>query len=73
MDIKVLIDVILNYGSIILAILLCLVTAVTMIVEVVKRLIPKVPTDLVVFIVSIALTVMSAYLIFRTPAEETEE
>jgi len=62
MDFKVLIDVILNYGSIILAILLGLVTAVTMIVEVVKRLLPKVPTDLVVFIISIALTVVALFI-----------
>ena len=62
MDIKVLIDVILNYGSIILAVLLGLVTAVTMIVEVVKRLLPKVPTDLVVFIISIVLTVVALFI-----------
>ena len=47
MDIKVLIDVILNYGSIILAVLLGLVTAVTMIVEVVKRLLPKVRSTVI--------------------------
>lgn len=62
MDINMLIDMILNYGSIILAILLGLVTAVTMIVEVVKRLLPSVPTDLVVFIISIAITVIAMFV-----------
>ena len=62
MDYNVLINAIFNYGSIFLAMLLGLVTAVTMIVEVVKRLIPKVPTDLVVFIISIALTVLALFI-----------
>lgn len=53
---------ILSYGSIILGIMFCLVTAVQMIVEVTKRLVPKVPTDLVVFVVSIALTVLALYV-----------
>ena len=62
MDYNVLINAIIEYGSIALGLLLVLVTAVTMIVEVVKRLIPKVPTDLVVFIVSIALTVLALFI-----------
>ena len=56
------INTIFNYGSIILTVLLVLVTTVTMIVEVAKRLVPKVPTDLVVFIVSIALTVVAMFI-----------
>ena len=62
MDFNVLINAILNYGSIILTVLLALVTTVTMIVEVVKRLIPKVPTDLVVLITSVALTVVALFI-----------
>ena len=62
MDFNVLINAILNYGSIILTVLLALVTTVTMVVEVIKRLIPKVPTDLVVFIISIALTVVALFI-----------
>ncbi len=62
MDFNVFINAILNYGSIILTVMLALVTTVTMIVEVVKRLIPKVPTDLVVFIISIALTVVALFI-----------
>ena len=53
---------IINYGSIILAAMFCLVTAVQMIVEVAKRLLPRVPTDLVVFVISIALTVLALYV-----------
>ena len=62
MEYTTLINAIFNYGSIILAVLLGLVTAVTMVVEVVKRLIPKVPTDLVVFIVSISITVIALFI-----------
>lgn len=62
MDFASIINAIINYGSIIMGLLLAFVTAVTMIVEVVKRLIPKVPTDLVVFIISIALTVLALYI-----------
>ena len=35
---------------------------VNIIVEVVKRLIPKVPTDIVVFIISIVITVLALYI-----------
>ena len=62
MNYTAIINAIISYGSIIMGLLLVFVTAVTMIVEVVKRLIPKVPTDLVVFIVSIALTVLALYI-----------
>ena len=62
MDFNVLINAILNYGSIILTVLLALVTTVTMVVEVIKRLIPKVPTDLVVFIISIVLTLVALFI-----------
>ncbi|MBR4017089.1 MAG: hypothetical protein IKK11_04675 [Oscillospiraceae bacterium] len=56
------INTIINYGSVIMGLLLFFVAAVTMIVEVVKRLVPKVPTDLVVFTVSIALCVLALYI-----------
>ena len=39
-----------------------LVAVTNIIVEVVKRLIPKVPTDIVVFIISIAITVLALYI-----------
>lgn len=62
MTITDIINVILNYGSMILAAMFVLTTAVQLIVEVVKRLVPKVPTDLVVFVISIALTVLALYI-----------
>ena len=62
MSIPEIINLFIHYGSIVAAILLALVTAVTMIVEVVKRLLPRVPTDLVVFVVSITLTVLALYI-----------
>lgn len=62
MTITDIINVILYYGSMILAAMFVLTTAVQLIVEVVKRLVPKVPTDLVVFVISIALTVLALYI-----------
>lgn len=61
-NISAIINAILNYGSMVMAVILVLVTAVTMAVEVLKRLIPKVPTDLVVFVVSIAFTVLALFI-----------
>ncbi len=63
MDYTSIVNAIFQYVSIIMALFLFMVAAVTMIVEVVKRLIPKVPTDLVVFIVSIALTVIALFVL----------
>ncbi len=58
-NVSVIINAILNYGSMIMAVILVLVTAVTMAVEVLKRLIPKVPTDLVVFATAQTLTALT--------------
>ena len=62
MDYNAIINAIFNYGSIILGIMFALTTAVSLIVEVVKRLVPKIPTDLVVFIISIALAVLALFV-----------
>ena len=51
-----------EYGSIILGVMFAFTTAVQLIVEVVKRLVPKVPTDLVVFLASIALAVLALFI-----------
>ena len=59
MDINAIIPNLINYASVLLGIMFLLVFAVNIIVEVTKRLIPKVPTDIVVFIVSIAVTVLA--------------
>ena len=56
------INTLLSYGSIILGVLFVLTTTVNLIVEVAKRLLPKIPTDLVVFIVSIVLTVLALFI-----------
>lgn len=62
MDYITIINAIINYGSIALGIMFALTTTVNLIVEVVKRLVPKIPTDFVVIIVSIALTVLALYV-----------
>ena len=62
MNYSVIIDTVIQYGGAFMAIMLFLVTATTMIVEVVKRLLPRIPTDLVVFIVAITLTVLALYI-----------
>ena len=59
MDLSVIVNGILNYGSVVMALVLALVTAVTMAVEVLKRLLPKVPTDLVVFATAQILTALT--------------
>lgn len=62
MDYTNIINTIISYGSIILGIMFVLTTTVQLFVEVTKRLIPKVPTDLVVFVISIVLTVLALYI-----------
>lgn len=61
MDINVIINAIINYASWFMLCLYLLVLTVNIIVEVIKRLIP-VPTDIVVFIVSIVITVLALYI-----------
>lgn len=61
MDINTIISTFMNYASWFLFALYLLVLTVNIIVEVVKRLIP-VPTDIVVFIVSIAVTVLALFI-----------
>ena len=56
------INTLLSYGSIILGVLFVLTTTVNLIVEVAKRLLPKIPTDLVVLIISIVLTVLALFI-----------
>ena len=63
MDLSAIIPVFMNYASIVLGVMFLLVFTVNIIVEVVKRLVPKTPTDLVVFIVSILVTVLALYIV----------
>lgn len=62
MDLSAIVPALMNYGSYFLLALYVLVVTVNIIVEVVKRLIP-IPTDIVVFIVSIAITVLALYIV----------
>lgn len=62
MDILAIINSIIAYGSVILGIMFIFVTAVQLITEVVKRLLPRVPTDLVVFMLSVALVVLAMWI-----------
>lgn len=61
MDINTIINTVINYASYLLLALYVLVLTVNIITEVIKRLIP-VPTDIVVFIVSIAVTVLALFI-----------
>ena len=62
MNISAIVPVLFEYVSILLGIMFLLTFAVNIIVEVAKRLVPKVPTDIVVFIVSITLTVLALFV-----------
>lgn len=62
MDYTVIINTIFNCASIVLGVIFLLTTAVQLITEVVKRLLPKVPTDLVVFVLSITLSILALYI-----------
>ena len=57
------INTIIHYGSILLFAMAVLVFATTIVVELVKNLFPKVPTNFVVVIVSEILTVLSAAIL----------
>ena len=58
MDYTAIIITFMNYASMLLGIMFLLTFTVNIIVEVVKRLVPKVPTDIVVFVISIAITIL---------------
>ena len=62
MDYIAIVNNLMNYASILLGIMFLLTFTVNIIVEVVKQLIPKVPTDIVVFIISIVITVLALYI-----------
>lgn len=62
MDYTAIIITFMNYASMLLGIMFLLTFTVNIIVEVVKRLVPKVPTDIVVFVISIAITILALYI-----------
>lgn len=63
MDYTVIINAIINYGSILLAVMAVLVFATTIIVEVVKGLFPKIPTNFVAVIVALVVTVLAMLIL----------
>lgn len=63
MDYTTIINAIVHYGSILMAVMAALVFATTIIVEMVKNLFPKIPTNFVAMIVSETLTILSAAIL----------
>lgn len=63
MDINLLISTLFEYGSILLTIIAILVFVTNIIVEVIKGLIPKIPTNIVAVIVALIVTVLSLYIL----------
>ena len=59
MDYTTITSAIITYGSILLAIMAVLVFAATVIVEVIKGLLPKVPTNFVAVAVSLIVTILA--------------
>ena len=57
------INTIFEYGSIILSAMVLLVFATTILVEVVKNLFPKVPTNIVAVIVSLIVTILAVLIL----------
>jgi hypothetical protein len=63
MDYTTIINAIAHYGSILLAVMAVLVFATTIIVEVIKGLFPRVPTNFVAVIVALIVTVLAAVIL----------
>ncbi len=63
MDINLLISNLFEYGSILLTVMAVLVFVTNIIVEVVKGLFPKVPTNIVAVIIALIVTVLAVYIL----------
>ena len=63
MDINLLISNLFEYGSILLTVVAALVFVTNIIVEVIKGLIPKIPTNIVAVIVAMIVTVLALYIL----------
>ena len=63
MDINEIINNLFNYASVLLAIMAVLVFATNIIVEVIKGLFPKVPTNIVAVIVALVITVLALFVL----------
>ena len=63
MDINLLISNLFEYGSMLLTVVAVLVFVTNIIVEVIKGLIPKIPTNIVAVIVAMIVTVLALYIL----------
>ena len=63
MDYTNIINALFNYGSVLLAVMAVLVFATSIIVEVVKNLFPKVPTNFVAVTVAVIVTVLAMLIL----------
>ena len=63
MDINLLISNLFEYGGILLTVMAVLVFATNIIVEVVKGLLPKIPTNIVAVVVSLVVTVLALFIV----------
>lgn len=59
MDYTTIVNAIVHYGSILMAVMAVLVFATTIIVQVIKNLFPKVPTNFVAVIVALTITILA--------------
>ena len=62
MDYNAIINALIDYGSILLAVLAVWVFATNVIVQVVKGLFPKVPTNIVAVLVALVITILALYI-----------
>lgn len=63
MDINTIINNIFSYASILLAVMAALVFATNIIVEVFKNAVPKLPTNYLTIIVSVAVTLLALFIV----------
>lgn len=63
MDISAIINALIHYGSILALAMFLLVSATQIIVEVIKGMLPKLPTAILVFVVSIVITVLALFIV----------
>ena len=63
MDINAIIGNLFNYASILLTVMAVLVFVTNIIVEVIKGLFPKIPTNIVAVIIALIVTVLALYIL----------
>ena len=63
MDINLILSNIFEYGSILLAVMAALVFATNIIVEVIKGLFPKIPTNIVAVVIALIVTIVAMFIL----------